>query len=140
MYTHIANISHFIRHIIHSLGIHDLVQVAYDQNLALLGSAGLTPVAERFELRKQQMLGTTCGTRINGSFPEHLPCELQDSLVFSLFGETTIGVSFFWASCKVMRLIESGLPMDLQMLQFLMLNLKTVELLPCPLQSVYGLT
>lgn len=30
-------------------------KVAYDQNLALLGSAGLTPVAERFELRKQQM-------------------------------------------------------------------------------------
>ena len=71
MYTHIANISHFIRHIIHSHGIHDLVQVAYDQNLALLGSAGLTPVAERFELRKQQMLGTTCGTRINGLFPEY---------------------------------------------------------------------
>lgn len=71
MYTHIANISHFIRHIMHSHGIHDLVQVAYDQNLALLGSAGLTPVAERFELRKQQMLGTTCGTRINGSFPEN---------------------------------------------------------------------
>ena len=46
-----------MRHIIHGHGIHDFVQVAYDQNLALLGSAGLTPVAERFELRKQQMLG-----------------------------------------------------------------------------------